>query len=349
MKNRYFYISEALCAPFDEGIKNVAFSIYSQLRVKKDLLAVTLNENQVDDLEISGISLNKIYMNVGLRKLINDFNPDVILYFPEASITFNSFIRAKVMKLMAGPSRVVLIGVQNREYSPIQSMIIQRFLRPDMLLLTGRHKELYFRDRGLNVRLLPPAVNAVKFNPASEEDKAEVRGEYDIAANRRVVLHVGHIKKSRNIECLLEVQKITDVQVVIVGSTTTTVDNVLKERLAGEGVIVIDEYIADMSRIYKMADIYVFPVISNMNAIDMPLSVIEALACNLPVVTTRFGELDHYFKEDSGFRYFATVEELLSIISEMDISEVNNRSKIDILSWDRFADNIITACDELIV
>lgn len=347
MKNRYLFISEALSAPFDEGIKNVAFSIYSQLKVKKELLAITLNENQVDDLEVIGISLNKMYLNSGLRKIINDFNPDVILYLPEASITFNSFIRAKVMKLMTGPSRVVLIGVQNREYSSLQSMIIERFLRPDMLLLTGRHKEMYFRDRGLNVRLLPPAVNSVKFSPASEEDKVAMRGEYDITENKRVVLHVGHIKKSRNIECLLEVQKITDVQVVIVGSTTTTVDNTLKDRLVREGVIVIDEYIEDISRIYDMADIYAFPVISNTNAIDMPLSVLEALACNLPVVTTRFGELDQYFTEDSGFRYFSTVEELILIISEMGTEEVHNRSKTEVLSWDAFSDRIVAVCDEL--
>ena len=79
----------------------------------------------------------------------------------------------------------------------------------------------------------------------------------------------------------------------------------------------------------------------------MPLSVLEALACNLPVVTTRFGELDNYFKEDSGYRYFSTVDELISIISEMDTAEVHNRSKTEVLSWDAFSDRIVAACDEL--
>ena len=57
-----------------------------------------------------------------------------------------------------------------------------------------------------------------------------------------------------------------------------------------------------------MSDLYVFPVVNNTEAIDMPLSVLEAMSCSLPVISTRFGGLVDYFEEDTGFRYFNTTD-----------------------------------------
>jgi len=47
----------------------------------------------------------------------------------------------------------------------------------------------------------------------------------------------------------------------------------------------------------------VFPVEDALGCIDMPLSILEAMACNLPVITTRFGAFPRLFAEGDGFRY----------------------------------------------
>jgi glycosyltransferase involved in cell wall biosynthesis len=159
---------------------------------------------------------------------------------------------------------------------------------------------------------------------------------------------VGHIRSTRNIESLLKIQKINNIQVVVVGSSSTPTEEDLKNRLMKYGVRVIDEYIPDISKIYKLSDIYVFPVLNKIASIYLPLSILEAMSCNLPVLTTRFGGLPDNFKEDIGFKFFDTTEELVELIKEYNFSKVENRHKIEKFTWSRFADEVLTACDELL-
>jgi len=348
MQKKILFISEILSNPFDEGIKNVAFSLYRQFEIKKNSLSVTKIENDTGDLNIVKLRLNKLFLNYKLMEMIKKYSPDVILYLPEASFTVNSFIRARMLKLMSNMAKVVILGLQHRGYSSLISIIISNFLKPDLLLLSGKSDEDFFLKKGLKVKVLPPAVDTIKFCPTTLEEKMAIRAEYKIPNDKTIVLHVGHIKDERNIECLLEIQKINGVQVIIVGSTTTAVEETLKNRLEKEGIRVINEFIPDISKVYKMSDIYVFPVIKNTAAIEMPLSVLEAMSCNLPVISTRFGGLIDFFKEDEGFRYFQDTAELVRLVKNMPCTEIHNNKKVESFTWNRFADEVLTACEELI-
>ena len=350
MGKKILLISEALSAPFDEGVKNVVLSLHRHLEKKTGVFTVTNAENNTEDLKVVKIRLNKLFLNKKLWKFINSHSPDFILYFSASSCSFYSFVRAKVLKGMCKNAKVVLFGVQPRNYSPIQYNLIVRFFRPDLLLLLGKYNREFFIKKGLNVKVLPPAVDTFKFRQAIVEEKERIRGEYNIPNSKTVVLHVGHIRRTRNIECFLDIQKINNIQGIIVGSTTTEQDDDLKDMLIREGVIIIDRFIPDISSIYKMSDIYVFPVLQNNAAIEMPLSVFEAMSCNLPVLTTRFGGLADYFKEDVCYRYFNTTEELVDLINlskNVDKSKINNDKKMGCFTWERFADETLSACEEL--
>jgi glycosyltransferase involved in cell wall biosynthesis len=347
---KIFFISESLSAPFDEGIKNVAFSMHQQLEDKTRSLSVTGKGSNTDGLRIVRVGLNKLFLNNELRRQIKKYSPDIIIYLPEASITFNSFIRAKVMNLMKRKAKVAVIGVKSANYSSFQREIIVRFLRPDLLFLAGRFDDGFFRSRGLKVKILPPAVDNIRFCQAKSGEKERIRTELHIPLDKTVVLHVGHIRSTRNVESLSEIQKIDNVQVVVVGSSSTPTEHDLKKRLTKEGVLVIDEFVQDISKIYKMSDIYVFPVLNEIACIEMPLSVLEAMACNLPVITTKFGSLKDYFEEDSGFRYADSIEDmvnLIRIVKDMAVTDYCNNKKIKSFTWSKFADEVIAACDEL--
>lgn len=349
--NKILFISEALSIPFDEGIKNIAFSLHKYLKIKTDSLSVTTAGNITKNLEIIKVCLNKLFLNYNLRTVINKYNPDVILYLPEASITFNSFIRLMVLKAMNNTSRVVIIGVKKAEYTSIQKKVITTMMKPDLLLLLGKFEMSLFKEAGFKVDVLPPAVDCDRFCPAAKDEKNKIREEYNIPKNIKVVLHVGHIRATRNVEALLKVQEIENIQVVIVGSTSTVVEKDIKERLTGAGIRVVDEFIPDISKMYKMSDIYTFPVINNIACIDMPLSVLEAMACNLPVITTRFGGLSEHFQEDVGFRFYNNIEELTALVKStnyLDGEAANNMKKVEPYTWGRFADKVIAVCNETV-
>ncbi len=348
---KILYISEALSHPFDEGIKNVAFSLHKHLRKRTDSLTVTSAGNNTENLEIVTVSLNKLFLNSSLRAVIKNYSPDVILYLPEASVTFNSFIRSKVLKAMGRTSKVVILGVKQAEYTALQKKIIMKMMKPDLLLLLGKFELKLFKEAGFKVKVLPPAVDCDKFCPAEKDEKKKIREEYNIPNNKKVVLHVGHIRATRNVEALIKVQELENVQVVIVGSTSTVVEKDIKERLTQSGIRVIDEYIPDISKMYKMSDIYTFPVVNEIACIEMPLSVFEAMACNLPVITTRFGCLVENFNEDEGFKYFDTSEELVNLIKlngEDNGEGIKNSIKIKSFTWGKFTDNVIDFCGKIL-
>lgn len=121
-------------------------------------------QNEFDEENVLKIRLNRFFLNYKLRKCINNFSPCVILYFPESSVTTASFLRAKMLKVTGRSSKVVVLGIQHREYSAVEQFILQ-LLKPDLLLLMGRSDEEFFIQRGFNVKILPPAVDATKFFP----------------------------------------------------------------------------------------------------------------------------------------------------------------------------------------
>ena len=341
-------ITEILSEPFDEGLKNVVFALSEHLKEKNDALVITHKGNNTGGLNVIKADLNRCFASPGLMNIIRSFSPDVILYVPEASYTFNSFVRAKILKLMFTPSKVCIIGAQYRNHSRIGEIVITTLFRPDMLFLLSEMGEKSVFDNKIRIRILPPAVDCEKFSPATKGEKESIRRKFNVSSQDSVVLHVGHIKENRNIECLMEVQRIDSFQVVVVGSTSISIEQDLKNRLKSEGIIVIDEYVSHIAEIYRMSDIYVFPVKINSGAIDMPLSVLEAMACNLPVITTRFGGLTKYFRDEAGFRYFNTKEELIELIQNINSSAFDNSRKVKQFSWDAFSEEILNSCRALI-
>ena len=63
----------------------------------------------------------------------------------------------------------------------------------------------------------------------------------------------------------------------------------------------------DIEQVYQMADAYLFPVVEQGRCIDVPLSCMEAAACNKPVVTTDFGEMREFVGKD-GFYFINSFE-----------------------------------------
>jgi len=343
LSKKIILISESISFPFDEGLKNITYQLIENLNEKYNVLVLTNKNNSTKGLNVEKISLNKLFINKNLMLILKRYSPEIIFYIPGASCTFNSFIRAKILKLMHKRAKVVMLAVQRRKYVFFFSFLLN-FLHPDLLLFLSRSHKLHFEKKAMRIKILPPPVDTKRFYPVGNETKLILKRKYGVPVDKSVVLHVGHINRNRNIECLVNVQKFSDIQVVIVGSTTTNVEKKVKHRLEDQGIIIINNYISNIQEIYQLSDIYVFPVLKQNAAIEMPLSVLEAMACNLPVVTTRFGGLVDYFKEDPGFKYFDSTVELVELVKTFDIKEVYNYKKVKSFTWNNFANQVISAC-----
>ena len=101
-----------------------------------------------------------------------------------------------------------------------------------------------------------------------------------------------------------------DLHGVLVTSTyaANAQDHELRQSLQGKrNLTILDTYIPEIQEICQLADVYLFPVVKAHNCIDVPLSVLEAAACDLPVVTTPYGELQELLGKD-GFYELTSFE-----------------------------------------
>lgn len=118
-----------------------------------------------------------------------------------------------------------------------------------------------------------------------------------------VAVHVGHLRRNRGLERLAEVKRRlgTRIEVVVQASPHFEPAEGLVEELVAAGVHVRRGFVASIAEVYRSADLYLFPASPELEgAIDLPLSVVEAMACRCPVIATEFGALPEALAHESG-------------------------------------------------
>jgi glycosyltransferase involved in cell wall biosynthesis len=198
---------------------------------------------------------------------------------------------------------------------------------------------------------VPLGVDLERFTPVTPSRKTELRAKYGIGQEDFIALHVGHMSEGRNIRALAQVQDGGN-QVLIAASTFFNHDAPLIRDLEAHGVRFVTGYLDSVQEAYQLADCYVFPTISERACISQPLSVLEAMACNLPVITTRFGGLPGLFpNEGGGLLYADSLPELATKVSQVRHSfrhvSPRTREMVEQYSWDRTGQDILGFLEEL--
>ncbi len=285
-----------------------------ELAKKHEVLTLTAFAPSIPDLAIESVPTNRLFLSAQLAAHLGRFKPELIIYVPTACATLFSFLRTRMLKLYGRGAPVVMVALQTRSYGRLARALMP-MLKPDLVLAQSEPTRASLAALGCAARVLPPAIDLDRFKPVPAQRRAETRRKYEIAPEAYVALHVGHLKRKRNVQVLARLQERLGVQAVVVGSSSTPHDEGLVTELARAGVRVITQFVANIAEIYQMADCYVFPVKEETGAIDLPLSVLEAMACDLPIVTTRFGGLPTAFKDAPGLHYADSDEEMIAAVA----------------------------------
>lgn len=338
-------VSEAIKAPFDEGVKLFAYNLIKEFSAKFEVLGIGRSNDFRGGIEkfcTNALPRNKLFLSLHLRKKLRSFRPDIIYYLPTAHATLNSFFRAKVLKIYSNYAKVVMITLQPRKYSALSKRIIS-LIAPDLVLAQSKKTEEVLIGLGCRVKKIPSGIDLQKFVPVSKEVKEKLREKHGIPINKNIVLHVGHINRNRNMQFMMKIQELDNLQAVIVGSTSYPEESHLVKELQEKGVIVLTRYIENIEEIYQSADCYIFPVFSDGACIEIPLSVLEAMACNLPVLTTKFGGLPDFISEQEGFIYANSNEDLIGKLDSVRCTlNPQTRKIVERYSWETVIREIIS-------
>jgi glycosyltransferase involved in cell wall biosynthesis len=343
MENRALRIvvySERLRAPYDEGIKNWAVHLSEALSAENELLVLTSGGHDDARYGVQNIDVNRALLSARLQAAIRRFQPEAILYVPTACATLFSFARARVLRCYARNACTALITLQPRPYTPVGRFFVRRLVSPrrgrltlDWVLAQSTRTSNVLRSLGCRTALLPPAVDAARFRPALPAQKAELRARYGLPASARVVTQVGHLRSRRNLEQFLAFQASRGDHTVVVASTSTPQDVHIKRALSAAGTKVIDTYVPNIEDIYRLSDLYLFLAESDTAAIELPLSVLEAMACNLPVVCRPFGGLRDFFAAGHGLFYWDGQPPLGDLVATALSTTSATRTLVEPYTW----------------
>jgi glycosyltransferase involved in cell wall biosynthesis len=341
--SRIAVVSENLSPPLDEGFKKASVMIAASLAgTGKDITVFTPGPLG-PPLAGRELPRNKLLVGSAFSRDLKAADLDAILYIPQAAATPMSLVRAAMLRRQAAGTPVVVLSLQRRAYPAVITPFL-RFIRPKLVLVLSGVSRRIMESAGFRARRIPLGVDIATFKPAEPQERETLRHKYGIG-NGRFLLHIGHVSLRRNLELLKRISG-TEHRLLIVSSTSTRRDPDVAQALKDESIIFIDRYVDAVEEIYRLADGYVFPTFTETGAIEIPLSVLEALATNLPVTTTAFGGIPDLFSEGNGLFICSSEAEFIRKSRDMlTVESVSTRDTVSGLTWDDAAGAIIEAME----
>jgi len=305
----------------DEGMRNMAYYLWRELSQRHKVLH---------------ISLKPLFMFPFLLKRIYDYNPQLIHVIPGP--TLKTFLLAKLLKIYYPKAKIVMSAT-----NPVLGYLSKRLvplLKPDLILAQTEEDRKMFMRFKCYTRILHSGVDTNKFIPVSSETKSKLRAKFGLDPTSFIALHIGPIRYCRNLLLFNKIRKRLDIQPLIIGSQSTPMEQDVLLKLVDEGCLVWVKYFKAIQEIYALADCYVFPTFKEGCSIKSPLSVLEAMSSNLPVITMKFGALPQMFHEGHGLYFVNGEDEIIPVLKEvMDktynhaINDVKTREKVLPYSW----------------
>ncbi|NIN66755.1 MAG: glycosyltransferase [Anaerolineae bacterium] len=303
----------------DEGVRKIAYDLALELSRRHHVLKLDITD-------------------VKNSSSIRAFQPDVIHYV--LSPTLPGLAAAKLLSLAYRPAATVM----SAPHPDLRHLgRLATLFRPDLILIQAENSEARFHSLGFRTKFLPNGVDTERFVPVDAPTKESLREKYNVQSDKLVILHVGSLKRERNLHVMQALQQ-DGCQVLIVGRPSEKRDSVLVDELRASGCIVWTNYVPHLEEIYGLADCYVFPATDRRYCIEMPLSVLEAMSCALPVVSTRFGALPRFFDEGDGLFFANGTGELVQGIERVkNDPATGTRDKVLPYAWD----NVVASLEHI--
>lgn len=139
--------------------------------------------------------------------------------------------------------------------------------------------------------------NGVELDPPEPDDAAAAREAFGIGPDRTVVLFVGTKIRRKGFDTLLEVAPELPASATVVAAGRSKSEELERAAAATDDVVDVGYVSKESLRLlYRRADVFVLPTRSDV----LPLVVLEAMAAETPVVSTRVGGIPEQVTGETG-------------------------------------------------
>jgi glycosyltransferase involved in cell wall biosynthesis len=274
------------------------------------------------------------------RKRLSEYRPDLLIYIPSSNRIFLNLLKLRLWRKSAERSAMILLLPPRGRWS------FSKMISKDVhLFIQFNASSIPEGISKKNIRYIPSGVDVDEFMPAHADEKARLKTELGIKPDERVVLSVGHLTTGRRLDILIDASKGVNARFVFVSSDMPTDDPKIQVSLESAGIILIKRFLPRIQDIYGSADCYLFTTGSPDSAIGMPLSILEAMSMNIPVVTRDFSSLSKNLggpSEDKGIYFINDEKNVIEKIEQaLALKEVRTRSIALDFTWKGIAERIL--------
>lgn len=343
-------VTRPIAPPWDEASKNFAFSLANDLHSNKELQLHMMTNGLVSELP-EEIVQEKIYTHsqddFGFSQkirlfrflLFNAHRFDIIhLLFTPTKL--NVFFFKLILFLFGAKNKTKTIQtVATLREDIFSDQEIKQLMFADLVITYSDYAKNKLSGLGIkNVRRIYPGIDTQLYSPKDKDQKT--LDFFKINTDDFIISYPGEYTRLGATDALVAIlpelfENIPDAKFVFACRVKNENDAKKKseivkkfEELSILEKIVFTDTFSDMPKLYNISDVVVFPVGNMKGKFDVPLAVIEAFACEKPVIISDIPILKEFATTDNSV--IIDHSDLNQLIEEL-MKLRNNRSLISSL------------------
>lgn len=316
IQKKVLLYTRPIVPPWDEASKNLAYDIAINMPPKSIKIALLTPRKKAFNQELvekySHIYPEEIYYSANLN-LINKIKllfrilrfklkTDLVhfLFTPRSLTSFFLRWRLKFSKVKT----IQTIATLSKE-SLSNPKKLKKILFADVIVVQSKNTLKKLMDRGIKkAQLIYPGINLNKYQP-SKKNPAVLK-ELKLKTDDFVVLYTGEYTRLKASDDILEALKllfknykdIANLKFIFACRIKSKKDQAKKnelvkiieqEKLTNQ-IVFLDTF-TNMEQLYNISDINIFPAREMAGKFDIPLTLVESMACGKPIIVSKLKNL----------------------------------------------------------